>query len=310
MNLSRFFTLAELTRSQTAEREGIPNQPTATETDALRALCGNVLDPLRAAVGQPIKVNSGYRGPALNRRIGGSTTSQHMQGKAADIQAPGIQVLELFKQVIRLGLPFDQLIYEAQNATTKWVHVSHNPGANRGEIRVAQFGPDGRPTGFPRVSAEQALAMVERVTRSGLGAAEMDYVERPDEPHDEPAPPAAAAPSPSTRGRRASSTVAAPAAPKAAAAKKVTARKAATRKPPAAKAAPTKAAAKKAPAAKKLPATKAPAKKAAAAKPRSRTAPAGSAAEPAKPARPAGSAPTRKAATKATAAAGTRSRRG
>ncbi|MDH5539255.1 MAG: D-Ala-D-Ala carboxypeptidase family metallohydrolase, partial [Rhizobacter sp.] len=72
MHLSRFFTLDELTHSNTAKAEGINNQPTATEVECLRALCGAVLDPLREAMGNAIKVNSGYRGPALNRRLKGA----------------------------------------------------------------------------------------------------------------------------------------------------------------------------------------------------------------------------------------------
>lgn len=194
MDLSRYFTLDELTHSDTAARERIPNHPGANEIAALRALCTAVLDPLREAVGRPIKVNSGYRGPALNQRIGGAATSQHLHGQAADIQSPGTAVLDLFKTVIRLGLPFDQLIYEAQNASTKWVHVSHKPGANRSEIRVAAFGPNGRPTGYPRVTAQQALEMTERTTRSARAAAEPGHVERADEPDFEvPAAPVAAA---------------------------------------------------------------------------------------------------------------------
>lgn len=190
MKLSRFFTLAEMTHSDTAVREGIANRPGAAEADALRALCTAVLDPLREAVGRPIKVNSGYRGPALNQRIGGAPNSQHARGQAADIQSPGTAVLDLFKRVIQLGLPFDQLIYEARNASTKWVHVSHNPGANRGEIRVAEFAPNGRPTGYPRVTAEHALLMSERITRSARGAAEPGHVETNDEPlQDLPAAP-------------------------------------------------------------------------------------------------------------------------
>lgn len=212
MHLSRHFTLAELTRSETAAREGIANQPGSAEIESLRALCASVLDPLREAVGRPIRVNSGYRGPALNRRIGGAATSQHSKGMAADIQAPGMAVLELFKTVIRLGLPFDQIIYEAQSATTKWVHVSHAAGACRGEIRVAEFGPDGRPRAYPRITAQQALELAERVTRSGRGTAQPRHLELADEPPDEaraaPAEAVAAAP---RRARR----VAPPAAKKA-----------------------------------------------------------------------------------------------
>ena len=101
MQLSRFFTLAELTHSDTATREGIANEPPAAQIDALRALCGAVLDPLREAVGRPVRITSGYRGPALNARIGGSATSQHSLCEAADLQVPGLDVLEVFKTVIR-----------------------------------------------------------------------------------------------------------------------------------------------------------------------------------------------------------------
>ncbi|HEU0204950.1 MAG TPA: D-Ala-D-Ala carboxypeptidase family metallohydrolase [Burkholderiaceae bacterium] len=184
MQLSNFFTLAEMTRSETAARENIANQPGDGEVAQLRALCGSVLDPLRAALGRPIKVNSGYRSPALNRRIGGAANSQHVEGKAVDIQSPGISVLELFKSVIRGGLPFDQLIYEAQSATAKWVHLSHNEGANRGEIRVAEFGPDGKPRRYPQITIEQALAMSEPATRGARGAEEFEYLEIGDEPEE------------------------------------------------------------------------------------------------------------------------------
>jgi hypothetical protein len=199
MQLSRFFSLAEMTRSDTALREGIPNEPGSAEVERLRTLCEHVLDPLRETLGQPITVNSGYRSPALNRRIGGATTSQHIEGKATDIQAPGMSVLDLFKVILRLGLPFDQVIYEARNATTKWVHVSHNPGANRGEIRVAKFGPDGRPRAYPLVTVQEALDMVERVSRSALTASKLEYIEM----GDEPAPVPGATKKPRARARKA-----------------------------------------------------------------------------------------------------------
>ena len=186
MSFSRFFTLAELTHSNTAVAEGIANQPGAAETANLQALCQAVLDPLRQAVGQPIKVNSGYRGPQLNRRIGGAADSQHLRGQAADIQSAAMTVLELFKTVIRLGLPFDQLIYEARSASSKWVHVSHDVVRTRGEIRIAEFDAHGKPVRYPLVSREQALAMSERVTRS-KAAHELTYSEHGDEPAQEPA---------------------------------------------------------------------------------------------------------------------------
>jgi zinc D-Ala-D-Ala carboxypeptidase len=264
MNLSRFFTLEELTFSNTAKAEGINNQPPAAETESLRALCTAVLDPLREAVGRPIKVTSGYRGPALNRRVGGATKSQHLNGQAADIQAPGLPVVELFKAVIRLGLPFDQIIYEVKGAS-KWVHVSHNPGANAGEILLAQFSPDGRVT-YPRITADQALAMSEPVSRSrGPDAA---FEELADEPERAAAPAPAPAPAPAAKKAR----VLQPAAKKVTAPKKAAAAKAPVKK--AAKKAATKKAAPKRAAVKKPAARKTPTKKAAATRAAPRKAPA------------------------------------
>jgi zinc D-Ala-D-Ala carboxypeptidase len=181
MVVSRFFTLAEMTRSETASRERIPNEPAEAELQNLRALCAAVLDPLREALGKPIKVNSGYRSPALNTRLGGASRSQHTQGRAADIQAPGTSVLELFKTIIRLGLPFDQVIYEAASRTSKWVHVSHDPARDRRQIMVAQFGPNGRPTAYPVFARDAALSLTEPATRSQRDA-EQSYVEVADEP--------------------------------------------------------------------------------------------------------------------------------
>ncbi|MET0657266.1 MAG: D-Ala-D-Ala carboxypeptidase family metallohydrolase [Steroidobacteraceae bacterium] len=182
MELSRFFSLAEMTKSETAIRENIPNQPTDTELAHLRALCVAVLDPLRQAVG-PVRVNSGYRGPALNQRIGGTGKSQHMEGKAADIQTGAISVLELFQTVIRLELPFDQLIYEAKNRATRWVHVSHDPLRARGAILIAKFNAEGRASYQP-ITAAAALELTEPAMR-GREAQPLIYIEMPDEPSEE-----------------------------------------------------------------------------------------------------------------------------
>jgi zinc D-Ala-D-Ala carboxypeptidase len=247
MQLSRYFSLDELTFSQTARAEGINNRPGETELEALRSLCAAVLDPLREALGQPIKVTSGYRGPALNRRIKGATSSQHLSGQAADVQAPGTSVLALFQRVIRLQLPFDQIIYEVKG-TSKWVHVSHRPGNNRGQILLAKFSPDGRVS-YPPLTAQQALEMREPVSRSRR---EPGYVEMADEPVPDEAPaPAAAAPG-RARKRAAATGSTAPAPVKKAAAKAAPA--AAKRARPAAKTAkatpPAKAAKPAAPAAR------------------------------------------------------------
>ena len=201
MPLSRFFELSEMTFSKTARDEGIPNQPGAAQIESLQALCTAVLDPLRESIGQAIRINSGFRGPELNRRIGGESSSQHLEGKASDIQAPGVPVLELFKSVIRLGLPFDQLIYENKSPTAKWVHVSHNPGGNRADIRVAEFTPAGKVIRYRAVTREEALAMTERVSRAAR-MRELEYIEMGDEPVELPAPaPAPKAERPAARGK-------------------------------------------------------------------------------------------------------------
>lgn len=183
MQLSRFFTLAEMTRSDTATRLGIANQPDEPALAGLKALCAAVLDPLRESTGAPINVSSGYRGPELNARIGGAKKSQHMEGRAADIQSHGMSVLDLFKAVIRLGLPFDQVIYEAKSRTSKWVHVSHDPdrpGGSRGAILLADFSPDGKVARYRTITAQEALDLTESATRSA--GTELEYEEMPDEP--------------------------------------------------------------------------------------------------------------------------------
>lgn len=242
MNLSTHFTLDELTHSDTAKREGIPNRPTDAEIGALQALCERILEPLRAAIGGAIKINSGYRGPQLNARIKGAKKSQHLIGQAADIQAPGLTVVRLFKTIIQLGLPFDQVIYEAKSPTSMWVHVSHSAAGNRGQIMVAQFDAAGRAVAYPTKTAEQALAMPEPVSRSRGPAVLPNYVEEDDEPPPE-VPAVAAPPAKKAPVKKA---VAKPAAKKAQAAKKAPAKKAP--------------AGKKAPAAKKAPARKKPAR--------------------------------------------------
>ena len=180
MNIGRHFTLEELKHSNTATAEGINNEPGPAAVEALRALCAAVLDPLREALGKPITINCAYRGPVLNKRVGGVANSQHLTGQAADLQSPAASVLDLFKLTVQLKLPYDQVIYEARSATSKWLHVSHAAGVNRGEIRVAQFGADGKPQGYPLISKDQALAMTERVTRGK--AAPLTYEEGSDEP--------------------------------------------------------------------------------------------------------------------------------
>lgn len=118
----QYFTIEELTKSDTAKKRGIVNVPSETERLNLIALVGAVLDPLRERYGRPIYVNSGYRCAALNKAVGGVATSQHVKGEAADISGGSKREnRRLAKLIVEMGLPFDQLIDEQDYA---WLHVS------------------------------------------------------------------------------------------------------------------------------------------------------------------------------------------
>lgn len=125
----KYFTIAELVRSDTARARGIDNAPPPSVAKSLEALVDNVLDPLREAWGRPIYVSSGYRCPALNRAVGGASSSQHKKGLAADISTGTTEGNRaLWDLVLRLGLPFDQMIDEKG---WQWLHVSYNPAGGR-----------------------------------------------------------------------------------------------------------------------------------------------------------------------------------
>ena len=130
----KYFTIQELTISNTAQRKGIDNTPDQKAAAALTALVANVLDPLREAWGKPIVVNSGYRCPKLNRAVGGVARSQHTKGEAADIRTLSNRRWEneqLFKFIVQLKLPFDQLIDEHGYS---WIHVSYSESKNRRQV--------------------------------------------------------------------------------------------------------------------------------------------------------------------------------
>lgn len=131
--LMKYFTIEELTKSTTAAQKGIINKPNQEEINNLKALVENILDPLREAYGKPIIVNSGFRCEKLNNLVGGSRTSQHRTGHAADIKSVSDNKSgnkELFDLIQKLKLPFDQLIDEYNY---DWVHVSYSP-RNRRQI--------------------------------------------------------------------------------------------------------------------------------------------------------------------------------
>jgi uncharacterized protein YcbK (DUF882 family) len=132
--MAEFFTKSELTRSDTARILKIDNTPTPEASAALDALMWNVLDPIRRMWGKPIIVNSGYRCPKLNAAIGGSATSQHMKGEAADITAGDpTKNKELFDMIAQSAIPFDQLIDEKNY---RWIHVSYRPNGRRNILHL------------------------------------------------------------------------------------------------------------------------------------------------------------------------------
>ena len=137
VKLSKYFSLAEFTKSQQASRLGISNQPTPVHQKNMEELCVNVLDKVREQFG-PIFLSSGYRSEAVNKKIGGSKTSQHCLGEAADIDMDGIND-EIFN-FIKDKLDFDQLIWEfGTSKEPDWVHVSYtNERKNRRQVLVAK----------------------------------------------------------------------------------------------------------------------------------------------------------------------------
>lgn len=118
--LSEHFTLEELTFSEYATRQGLDNNPDAEVVANLVKLVEHSLEPLRMLLDRAIVVSSGYRSVAVNAAIGGSSTSQHCLGQAADITVPGMSVEEVFRFAAQ-NVPFDQLIQEFD----KWLHISY-----------------------------------------------------------------------------------------------------------------------------------------------------------------------------------------
>lgn len=129
--MGKYFTLQEMCASSTAKQKGINNEPPLDVKDKLEELIKHILDPLREAYGKPIRVNSGFRSPELNKAIGGVTNSQHVLGQAADITGGSKEEnKKLFDLIQKLELPFDQVIDESNFS---WVHVSYGP-RNRKQI--------------------------------------------------------------------------------------------------------------------------------------------------------------------------------
>lgn len=121
VKLSENFMLSEFTRSETAIRKYLPNEPGPHHVENLKLLCKHVLQPLRDKLG-PVIILSGYRSRPVNTAIGGSPNSQHMQGQAADIRVLGKSVEEVTEWIKANVKKYDQLIHEFG----EWTHVSYD----------------------------------------------------------------------------------------------------------------------------------------------------------------------------------------
>ena len=131
MNLTANFTLSEMVKSETALRHDMDNTPGEVEIATLRLLCEKILQPVREHYGKGVKVNSGFRHPEVNAKVGGSKTSDHCKGQAADIEIPGIPNADLAIWIMD-NLEYTQLILEFYTPgvpDSGWVHVSYDPAS-------------------------------------------------------------------------------------------------------------------------------------------------------------------------------------
>jgi len=137
MNLSKNFTLKELVASQTADRKGINNNPNEDQINCLKALCENVLQPVRDHYGKVVSISSGFRSEELCEALGSSKNSQHAKGQAADFEIFG-ESNQLVCHWINENLDYDQLILEFwkgdDEPNSGWIHVSYKKDGNRKQM--------------------------------------------------------------------------------------------------------------------------------------------------------------------------------
>lgn len=132
-NISEHITLLEATKSATAIRNHINNEPGLDELKAMQLVAGMCFEPLRKWYGKPIKVNSFFRCDALNKAVGGSATSQHCKGEAIDMDGGSKEENKKLFDWAKNNLIFDQLINEYDYS---WVHISYKVGMNRNQTLV------------------------------------------------------------------------------------------------------------------------------------------------------------------------------
>lgn len=131
--LSKHFTLEELTYSPNAIRRGIKNTPNAKQKANLKLLCDNILESVRELADEPVHVSSGFRNREVNELAGGVKDSDHMSGTVADIQTAKLTPRELFDRIRKSDIKFDQLICEFG----VWNHISYRAISPRGECLIA-----------------------------------------------------------------------------------------------------------------------------------------------------------------------------
>jgi zinc D-Ala-D-Ala carboxypeptidase len=139
MNLTKNFSLHEMTKSETALRRGVDNTPGQKEIVALTTLAQKVLQPVRDHFARAVKINSAYRSHDVNALVGGSRTSDHCKGMAADIEIPGVPNHTLAVW-LRDNLKFTQLILEFYTPgvhDSGWVHISYDPANLKGQSLTA-----------------------------------------------------------------------------------------------------------------------------------------------------------------------------
>jgi len=154
MKLTNNFTLEELTKSETALRRNLDNTPTVEVVENLQTLAEKVLQPVRDHFAKGVKVNSGYRAPEVNAAVGGSRTSDHTKGMAADIEIPGLPNYDLAKW-IEGNLEYTQVILEFYTQgvpDSGWVHVSYDP-ANLKKQSLTAVKQDGKTVYLPGLQA-------------------------------------------------------------------------------------------------------------------------------------------------------------
>lgn len=137
--LTKNFSLSEMIKSETALRHGLDNTPGEKETEALKLLAEKVLQPVRDHFAKGVKVNSGFRHPEVNAKVGGSKTSDHCKGQAADIEIPGVANADL-AEWIKDNLEYTQLILEFYTPgipDSGWVHVSYDPANLKKQVLTA-----------------------------------------------------------------------------------------------------------------------------------------------------------------------------